>query len=177
MLKSVRFYSIHFGIAMAGSLFFTQMANSAQNAGSAFGDPAKGRAVFEGKGTCLSCHRVLDKGSRLGPDLTDVGARMSVDDLQKAILSPDTAVSPQYQMYRVVTKDGVTVTGKILNQDNYSLQMLDARDRLLAFTKTDLREYGFMDTPSMPSYRDKLSTGEVTDLVAYLFSLKGVKPQ
>lgn len=137
------------------------------------GDPVHGRSIFEGSGGCLACHKVLDKGSRLGPDLSDIGARRTADALQKALLEPNPEVQPQNKLYRVVTRDGNSVTGKLLNQDQFSLQMLDNKERLVAFQKSNLREYGFIPTPPMPSYRSKLSAQEITDLVSYLASLKG----
>jgi hypothetical protein len=77
----------------------------------------------------------------------------------------------------VVTRDGRTITGRLLNQDIYSLQMLDSKEQLVAFQKTNLREFNFVQTPPMPSYRDKLSTEEQADLIAYLATLRGVKKQ
>src|ERR1700674_1021621 len=37
------------------------------------GDPARGKAIYEGKGDCASCHRINGVGGRLGPDLSDIG--------------------------------------------------------------------------------------------------------
>jgi putative heme-binding domain-containing protein len=137
------------------------------------GDPFKGQAIFEGKGGCLSCHRVADEGSRMGPILSGIATERSVDELRKALLDPSPEVQPQNQLYRVVTQDGHEVTGRILNQDDFSLQMLDSHEQLRAFKKSNLRESGFTATPPMPSYRDKLTPEEQTDLIAFLSSLRG----
>jgi putative heme-binding domain-containing protein len=138
------------------------------------GTPARGRVIFEGKGACLTCHRVRDNGSRLGPDLTDIAVQRTRDALDKSLLDPNPEVSPQYRQYRVITLDGATVTGKILNQDIGSIQMLDSSDRLRSFQKSNLRERSFIQPPPMPSYRGKLSPEELTDVIAYLATLKGV---
>src|SRR5262249_1390850 len=37
------------------------------------GDTPRGRLIFEGKGNCLECHRVNNTGSRLAPNLSDIG--------------------------------------------------------------------------------------------------------
>jgi putative heme-binding domain-containing protein len=137
------------------------------------GDPARGKAIFEGSAGCLACHRVVDKGSRLGPDLSEAGSRSAADILRKALLEPNPEVQPRNRYYRVITRDGAIVTGKLLNQDQFSLQMLDSKERLVACQKANLREYTFVKTPPMPSYQGKLSPEEVTDLVCYLASLKG----
>ena len=138
------------------------------------GDAARGLALFEGKGACLTCHRVKDTGSRLGPDLSDIANQRTRDALEKALLDPNPEVLPQNRSYRVVTRDGAAFTGKLLNQDTFSVQILDSKDRLLGFQKSNLREYNFIQTSPMPSYRNKLSSAELTDLIAYLASLKGV---
>jgi putative heme-binding domain-containing protein len=141
------------------------------------GDAAQGQAIFNGKGVCLSCHRVGDRGSRMGPNLSDIATKQTVDELRQALLSPNPEVDPANRSYRVVTADGKTITGKLLNQDVYSLQMLDAKEQLVAFQKAGLREYGFAPTPAMPSYQDKLSAAEQTDVIAYLATLTGVVKQ
>lgn len=138
------------------------------------GDATRGEAVFEGKGACLTCHRVKDHGSRLGPDLTAISTLRTRDALEKSLLDPSPEVQPQNRSYRVVTRDGATFTGKLLNQDTSSVQILDSRERLLGFSKANLREYNFVLTSPMPSYRNKLGSEELTDLIAYLASLKGV---
>lgn len=141
------------------------------------GNPAHGEAIFKGQGGCLSCHRVLDDGSRLGPDLSDVGSRLAVDALRASLIEPNPEVQSQYRSYRVITRDGTVITGKLLNQDQFSLQMLDSNEKLRAFQKSDLREYNFVKTAPMPSYQGKLSPEELTDLIAYLASLKGPAKQ
>jgi len=138
------------------------------------GNAERGGAVFAGKGGCLSCHRVKDKGSRLGPDLTEVGATRSPDDLRKAILDPAPQVQLQNRTYRVVTTDGSTIVGKLLNQGTANIQMLDSKERLVSFPKSSLREYKFIETAPMPSFRNKLTDDEVGDIVAHLSQLKGV---
>ena len=138
------------------------------------GTPARGRVIFEGKGACLTCHRVRDNGSRLGPDLTDIAAQRTPAALEKSLLDPNPEVSPQYRHYRVITLDGATITGKILNQDVASIQMLDSSEQLRSFQKSNLREHSFIPAPPMPSYRGKLSAGELADVIAYLGTLKGV---
>ena len=75
---------------------------------------------------------------------------------------------------RAVTKDGKVITGRRLNEDTYTVQLIDSQERLVSLAKADLKEYAVIKTSPMPSYRDKLSAQELADLVAYLLSLKGV---
>jgi putative heme-binding domain-containing protein len=143
--------------------------------GAVAGDPLRGKTTFErtaAAGACTSCHRVGASGSRIGPDLTDVGSRRSAAELERALVDPTADVAPGNRTYRVVLKDGTTVTGRLLGHDTFSVQLLDAREQLRSFAKDDLREMGFVATP-MPSYRATLTPQEIADVVSYLSSLRG----
>lgn len=140
------------------------------------GDPARGQAIFEGKGLCTTCHRVYGRGPRLAPDLTEVGLTRPLPELRDALLDPSAMMRPGNRPFRVVTTDARTITGRLLNQDSFSVQMLDSNDRLISLQKRTLREQGFIGTSPMPSYRDTLTVEEIDDLVGYLASLKGFNP-
>jgi putative heme-binding domain-containing protein len=138
------------------------------------GDTTRGKAIFETKGNCGSCHRVGDKGSRVGPDLTQIGALRRSVELHRSLLEPDAEVIPANRSIRVVTRDGTTLTGRLLNQDSFTIQLLDAKDeKLKSLSKSNVREFTFVDKSQMPSYKDKFTNQELADLVSYLGSLKG----
>jgi putative heme-binding domain-containing protein len=136
-------------------------------------DLAHGKSLFESKG-CLNCHRIKEHGSRVGPDLSNIGARRKAADIERSIVDPNAEILPENRYVRVVTKDGATTTGRILNEDTYSLQLIDGKEKLVSLQKSDLREFEFLKSSPMPSYRDKLSGNELSDLVGYLVSLKGL---
>jgi putative heme-binding domain-containing protein len=138
------------------------------------GDPARGKEIFEGKGRCVNCHRVRTLGSRVGPDLTDIGMLRRTAELQTSLLDPDAEVLAPNRYYRVVTKDGQTVTGRLLNEDTFSVQLLDTSEKLRSFKIADLREHSFFLKSPMPSYKDKLTPEELADVIGYLTSLKGL---
>ncbi len=133
---------------------------------------AKATGLIKANG-CLSCHRVGNMGSYVGPDLSDIGASRSAADIQAALVSPAKDVRPENRSVRLVTKDGKTVTGRILNQDGFSVQIIDSSSQLRSFQKASLREFTIVTTNPMPSYADKMSAQDLTDLVHYLSSLKG----
>ena len=120
-----------------------------------------------------SCHRVGTRGSRLGPDLTDIGGLRRAVQLERALLDATRDPSPEYRSVRVVAKDGKEYKGRLLNLDTFTVQMLDSNERLRSFSKTDLREVTVITNSGMPSYKDKLNTQELSDLVSYMASLKG----
>jgi putative heme-binding domain-containing protein len=135
------------------------------------GDPARGKALFASKG-CQNCHRIQGEGGRLGPDLSEIGSARQPAQLDRSIVDPDAEIAPQNRPFRIVTKAGETINGKLLNQDTFTVQIFDSKEQLRSFSKSDLREYTFVDKSPMPSFQDKLSTQELGDVVAYLSSLK-----
>ena len=74
---------------------------------------------------------------------------------------------------RGVTREGATLTGRLLNQDTFSVQLVDSSERLMSIDRSTLREFTVLKTSTMPSYRDKLSAQELADLVSYLTTLRG----
>jgi len=74
---------------------------------------------------------------------------------------------------RAVTRDGKIINGRRLNEDTYTVQLLDDQEKLVSLTKADLREYAILTASPMPSYKDRLTESELADVVAYLLSLKG----
>jgi putative heme-binding domain-containing protein len=137
------------------------------------GDVVRGRTVFEGKGGCMTCHRVNGKGPRTAPDLSDVGSSRLAASIQGSITDPTTYMMPINRPVRAVTKDGRVIMGRRLNEDTFSVQLIDDKERLVSLPKADLRQYEILKTSPMPSFKDKLTVDEVADVVAYLLSLKG----
>jgi putative heme-binding domain-containing protein len=120
---------------------------------------------------CAACHRVGNKGSYIGPSLDDVGALRKPDEIRASIVSPQPKVQPENRQVRLVQHDGKTIVGKILNQDGYSVQMVDATGQLATYSKSGLREFTIVDTNSMPSFGNKIAGQDLDDLVRYLGSL------
>ena len=69
------------------------------------------------------------------------------------------------------------MTGRLLNHDTLTVQLMSPKEKLVSFRKADLREYGFQTDSPMPSYKGKLAPGELAGLVAYLATLKGISSQ
>ena len=138
------------------------------------GNAVRGRALFEGKGGCLGCHRVNGKGSRIAPDLSEVGAVRSGAYLERSVLDPNESVLPEHRNVRAVTRQGAVITGRRLNEDTHTVQLLDSNENLRSLDKSELKEFAVLVTSSMPSYRGKFTSEELADLVTYLLSLKGM---
>jgi putative heme-binding domain-containing protein len=152
---------------------YLRSMTAAKRSTSAAGDAARGKAVFEGKGNCATCHRVRGIGARIGPDLSEVGGQRRAVELEQSIVDPGAVVLPSQRSFRVVARDGTVTSGRLLNHDLFTVQLLDSNEQLRSFLKSNLREYAFVDSSPMPSYRNTLTAGELADLVSYLVSLKG----
>ncbi|MEP6917006.1 MAG: c-type cytochrome [Acidobacteriota bacterium] len=140
------------------------------------GDASRGRLVVQGRGHCLDCHRLDGRGNYGGPDLSEIGTARTPEGLRRSLLDPSAAMHPINRPVRAVTRDGRVVTGRRVNEDTYTVQLITAEGRLVSLVKTELRDWSFSLSSPMPSYRDTLLPGEIADLVAYLASLKSAQP-
>jgi cytochrome c oxidase cbb3-type subunit III len=157
----------------AGIIAFLRNMNSFDRGSVAVGDASRGRTVLEGKGGCLRCHRVNGQGARVAPDLSDVGAQRSPASLLRSLTDPTSQMMPINRPVRAVLRDGTIVNGRRLNEDTYTVQLFDERERLVSLDKAQIREFTILTASPMPSFRDALRAEEVADVVAYLLSLKG----
>lgn len=138
----------------------------------AIGDARRGREIVTGSGNCLDCHSIAGHGSRLGPDLGRIGLDRRAAELERSLLDPGAEVQPESRFYTVTPKRGKAVTGRLLNHDTFTVQLIDENERLRSFEKSYLVDFGFVESP-MPSYRDKLDAQAIADVVAYLATLRG----
>jgi putative heme-binding domain-containing protein len=144
----------------------------AQQADMPPGDGSRGKALVESSG-CFDCHRIGDRGSRLGPDLSAIGGRRTTVRLQQALVAPDDEVLFENRFVRFVTSDGATITGRLLNQDAISVQLINPKEELKSYSRTNLRDYTIVDKGLMPSVQGKLTEQQIADIVTYLSSLQG----
>lgn len=144
------------------------------------GNAEHGKQLFNGALGCSTCHMIQGKGGRLGPDLTSVGTSRSTEYLVESLRNPSRRLAqgifeamkefPQeYVSVSVVTADGTKLGGVVLNEDQFTLQMLDTREQLHLFEKDRLRLLEKRRESAMPAYDQKmLSDKDLQDLIAYL---------
>ena len=148
-----------------------------------FGNAARGKQLFYGDANCSGCHMVGGKGARIGPDLSSVGSSRTVDTLIESIRDPSRRLAwglteptkefPQeYETVTVVTSDGQEIKGVTLNEDSFSLQMMDSAENLHLFEKDKLRSTQKTRKSFMPVYdTSTLSDQDLHDIIAYLISV------
>ena len=140
------------------------------------GNATTGKVIFDGKGQCARCHLVAGAGGFLGPDLSSVGLTRSVAELERSLVDPDADIRTGNRTAVVVRRDGVSVVGRLLNHDTYSIQMIDADGKLLSFEKTAVRSWEIPKGSAMPKLDGKLTMTEVADVVAYMRTLQAPPP-
>jgi cytochrome c oxidase cbb3-type subunit 3 len=138
------------------------------------GDAARGQAIFEGAGRCSGCHRVNGRGPRRqAPDLGEIGVQRTAAALQRTLLDPTAALLPINRPVRAVTGSGETVRGRRLNEDTYTVQLIDSEGRLRSLRKEDLSEWEVTTTATMRP--TNLSAEQVADVIGYLLTLRGIQ--
>lgn len=136
------------------------------------GDPVRGERLFSGKGGCTACHMVNGAGGRRGPDLSDIGGLRSPEHLRTSLVEPGKQVPGRWWTVRVRTKSGGELTGFRLNEDTYSIQLLDENGALHSLLKENVGSIEVSKDSIMPAYGGMLTAEELDDLVAYLYSLR-----
>lgn len=140
------------------------------------GSASRGEQLFRRQG-CIGCHLVRGEGGIKGPDLSVIGSQRSAEHFRESVLDPSAKVSPAFWVAKIITKDGASHSGFVMNQDTYMVQILDFSRGLQSLPRSDFKDFGIDRSSAMPSYKGKLSETELDDLVSYLSSLKRQKEQ
>jgi len=147
------------------------------------GNAAHGKELFYGDANCSSCHMINGKGGRLGPDLSGVGTARAPEAIIDSVRNPSRRLAPglseamkefpqEYETVVVVTSDGKEIRGVTLNEDSFTLQMMDRNEQIHLFEKDQLRSCKTSRVSAMPVYNpDTLSDKDLQDIVAYLQSV------
>jgi cytochrome c oxidase cbb3-type subunit 3 len=144
------------------------------------GSAAHGKQLFYGDANCSLCHMIEGKGGRLGPDLTAVGGSRTREALIESVRNPSRRLAwgltestkefPQeYESVTAVTADGKEIKGVTLNEDSFSVQIMDTSEQIHLLEKDRLRSFQKSRESAMPKYgADLLSEKDLNDIVAFL---------
>ena len=135
------------------------------------GDAQNGERIF--RATCSSCHMVNGRGGQLGPELSRVGSARSRQALLNKLRGTSDAIRPGYEAVTIVTRDGQRIRGVRKNEDEFSIQIMDMRERLQGYLKANLTEVVNEPRTVMPAYGvEQLNDVAVDDLLRYLSTLR-----
>jgi len=149
------------------------------------GNAAHGKELFYGSAGCSTCHMIQGRGGRLGPDLSTTGSARSTDYLVESVRNPSKRLaqgiseamkefSQEYETVKVETADGQKFLGVVLNEDQFTLQMMDTRENLHLFEKDKLKTMEKTRESLMPAYDQKtLSDKDLQDVIAFLLEVGG----
>jgi putative heme-binding domain-containing protein len=134
------------------------------------GDAAKGKEVF--KNVCATCHQVKKEGVNFGPDLSEIGAKLSKEGMYTAILFPDQGISFGYEAWRIKLKDGSTAFGRIVSETEDKIDMQYIQ-QVQTVQKPEIESRVKLENSLMPSnLQSSMTEQELVDLVEYLGELK-----
>jgi putative membrane-bound dehydrogenase-like protein len=137
------------------------------------GDPTRGKLLFNTTGTCAKCHIVNDIGKEVGPNLSEIGSKLSPQAMYESILFPSAGVSHNYETHMIVTEDGTSISGIMVSDtpDSVTLKGADAIPKTVK--KSDIEEMVTQKISLMPADVQKLLTEqELVDIVKYMLILK-----
>lgn len=152
-----------------------------------YGDAKHGRELFFGSAACSTCHMFQGKGGRLGPDLSSSGTARSASYLLESIRDPSRRLaqglteamkefSEEYETVQLETSDGVRYQGILLNEDSFSIQILDTTQQVHSFDKASLQSLRKSRQSLMPAYDEKaLPEKDLQDLLAFLSGHGGAR--
>jgi cytochrome c oxidase cbb3-type subunit III len=147
------------------------------------GSATHGKELFFGDANCSLCHMVEGKGGRVGPELSAVGGSRTRESIIDSVRNPSRRLAwglteatkefPQeYETITVVTADGKEIKGVALNEDSFSVQMMDSSEQIYLLDKDKLRSFNKTRESMMPKYNpDVLSSKDLEDIVAYLVTV------
>jgi putative heme-binding domain-containing protein len=139
------------------------------------GNAENGERIF--RASCASCHRVDGRGGRLGPDLSRVGNARSREMMVRRIRGAIEENAAGYAPVTLTTPGGQQVQAVKKNEDLVSVQVMDTRERIQGYVKSDLKEVKDETRSAMPPFgTDRLSESQLDDVVRYLMTLKGFDP-
>ena len=140
------------------------------------GDAKNGAIVFAGVGTCAKCHIVNGKGVEIGPDLSEIGDKLSREAMFESILFPSAGISHNYENWLVATDDGEFVSGLLLTQTETMTTIKDINGVVHEINADEIDEAKRLKLSIMPADLIKeFSEQQLVDLVSYLTTLRKVK--
>jgi putative heme-binding domain-containing protein len=137
------------------------------------GDPLRGQDVFAHSGTCAKCHKANGQGTEVGPDLSEIGNKLSAEALYESILNPSAGISHNYEMYKVLLTDGRTLSGILISKTAGEIVLKDKDALVVTIPADDVEELAQQQKSLMPDDLQKqLTEQQLVDVVEFLQTLK-----
>ena len=155
--------------AAAGGEALPPVAELVKRAGQA----DRGKQLFAGIGTCAKCHKVRGEGKEVGPDLSEIGSKLSKEALYVSILDPSAGVSFNYETWLARMLDGTVLSGILVSQTDDSVELRTAEAVVHQLPRRDLEALQKQSISLMPADLQKqLQAQDLVDIVDYLATLR-----
>lgn len=138
------------------------------------GDAAAGEGFFFGKGNCVSCHTVRGRGGWIGPDLSDLGRRRSLSEIEGALKEPGRRVTPGFAVVTARLRNGESIRGLLKNESTFDVQLIGLDGRVHLLARSEIAAMDRMKGSLMPAVA--ADAPEYPNLLAYLSRLAGGAP-
>ena len=137
------------------------------------GNVDAGLKMFRDKGTCANCHVVGKHGKEVGPNLSEIGSKLSREAMITSILAPSAGISHNYENFSVLTDSGQVIVGLKVSETptEVVIRTAEAIDRKIS--TDEIEEIKKSEKSIMPENLHHL-TGQqgLIDVVEYMMSLK-----
>lgn len=137
------------------------------------GDQARGEQLFKTTATCSKCHKVRGAGKEVGPDLSEIGSKLSREAMFVSILDPSAGISHNYESYTAVLESGNVVTGIIVSRTDQQVTLRNAEAIDKTYQMSEVEELVKNPVSMMPADLQKtMSARDLVDVVEFIASLK-----
>jgi PQQ-dependent dehydrogenase (methanol/ethanol family) len=141
--------------------------------GSVGGTALTGENLFFGNAGCSSCHSVRGRGGMNGPDLSEIGRKLSAMDMSKALTDPSASIATGYGTVTVTIKDGKKLVGFARARGEHDIVLQTSDSKLHSLVESEYQAITEEKDSSMPAFSG--TEQEKHDLLAYLGSLKSIE--
>lgn len=137
------------------------------------GKADRGKQVFATTGTCAKCHKVLGEGKEVGPDLSEIGSKLSEEAMFVSILNPSAGISHSFETYSLALASGNIVTGILVSQTDSDVTIKNAEAIVKTYPRDEIDELVKQPISLMPADLQKVMTvDDLVDVVEFMQTLK-----
>ncbi|WP_373650471.1 PVC-type heme-binding CxxCH protein [Schlesneria sp. DSM 10557] len=137
------------------------------------GNSGSGQKLFASTAKCNTCHVVHGQGKEVGPNLSEIGSKLSRQALYESILFPSAGISHNYESWTFALEDGTSQTGIIVSEDGEKVTLKGSDAIVRTFPVKAIEERSKQTVSLMPADFAKLiSQEELVDIVEYLTTLR-----
>ena len=139
------------------------------------GNASRGQQLFKTTGTCIKCHKVRGEGKEVGPDLSEIGSKLSKEAMFVSILDPSAGISHNYESYTAILESGNIVTGIVVSRTDERVTLRNAEAIDKTYQMSEVEELVKNTVSIMPAdLQQTMTARDLVDVVEFITTLKKV---